>query len=344
METKNILKELVEIPSPSSFETNIRKVIEKMVAPYVDSVTIDVHGNLYCSKKTHNSINAKNLMLIAHMDEVGLMITYIEENGYIRFSNIGGVDANILKGRVVQVFHKDTIIYGVIGTKPARMTKDSEPVKVDFSDLWIDLGLKNKSEAEKHVSIGDYIVVSSNYFEMPNRLVSCRGCDNKSGVVVLIKLLEIIANYEISCNIDVVMSVQEEIGLRGAKTASYHLSPDYCIAVDVTHATDYPSINKAKFGDIRIGAGPVIPIGADFSNIVQDSLRSCASVSNINYQVSALPNSSSTDINAVQVAKGGCYSGLIAIPCRYMHTPVEVISLNDLENVCNILVKFIRSL
>ncbi len=340
MEINNILKELTDIPSPSGFENAIRAVIKKMVAPYVDTVVEDVFGNLICKKNAKYPDTAKTIMFIAHMDEVGLMVTYIEDSGMIRFGKIGGVDVCIMKGKPVQITHNNSVVQGVIGVRPAHMKKESEQRDFDFSDLWIDIGAKNKIDASKYISVGDYAVIRSDLIEMPNNLISCRGCDDKAGVASLIKMLEKIAKKDVAYNIVVVMSAQEEIGLRGAKISSYNINPDLCIAIDVVHATDYPTINKAKYGDVKLGNGPVIPFGADFSNIIQEKLRDVSRSININYQITALPSSSGTDVNAAITAKGGCYSGLVSIPCRYMHTPVECISIKDVENVSELLAEF----
>lgn len=344
MEISNILKELTGIPSPSGFENAIRAVIKKMVAPYVDTVVEDVFGNLICKKNAKVPATAKTIMFIAHMDEVGLMVTYIEDSGMIRFGKIGGVDVCIMKGKPVQITHNNSVVQGVIGVRPAHMKKESEQRDFDFSDLWIDIGVKNKDEASKYVSIGDCAVIQSDLIEMPNNLISCRGCDDKAGVASLIKMLEKIEKKDVAYNIVVVMSAQEEIGLRGAKISSYNINPDICIAIDVAHATDYQTINKAKYGDVKLGDGPVIPYGADFSQSIQEKLRDISKSIDINHQIIALPSSSGTDVNAAITTKGGCLSGLVSIPCRYMHTPIEVVSIKDIETVSNLLSAYCTSL
>lgn len=342
MLVSKVLKELTSIPSPSGFESRIKKTITHFLSPYTDSIKEDIRGNLICTKLTKKTDHVKTLMFIAHMDEVGFMITYIEENGFIRFTNIGGIDVHILKGSPVQILHNDIIVNGVIGVKPAHMKKESKHEDYDFSDLWIDIGVKNKEEALRFISVGDCAVIKSDYMEMPNNLISCRGCDDKSGIVALIKMMEILSDNKCPNNIVVVFSVQEEIGLRGAKTSSYNISPDICIAVDVAHATDYPTINKAKYGDIRLGNGPVIPFGQDFTVKIQKKLIDIAEKFNLKYQTLALSNYSGTDVNAVGVSKGGCMTGLLSIPCRHMHTPIEIVSLTDINDVGKILADFCK--
>lgn len=337
METNCIIKKLSIIPSPSGFENKIKDVIKTMVSPYVDTVEDDVHGNLICRKFAKLPERAKTLMLIAHMDEVGLMVTYIEESGVLRFNKIGGVDVSILKGKIIQILHNNNVVSGVIGSRPTHLKKEREQNDCDFSDLWIDIGANGYAEASQLVSVGDVAVIQSNIIEMPNKQISCRGCDNKAGVTALIKTLEKIDKEDVIYNIVAVMSVQEEIGLRGAKTSAYNISPDICIAIDVAHATDYPTINKAIYGNVKVGGGPVIPFGADFSRNIQEKLRDVSKTINLDYQIMAMPNSSGTDINAVITTRGGCQSGLISIPCRYMHTPTEVVSVSDIDGVSNLL-------
>lgn len=332
-----MLEELINIAAPSGYEHAIIQKIREYVINYVDVISEDALGNLICKKKGSQSQSSPTIMFVAHADEVGLMVSHIEDSGYIRFTKIGGIDLNLLLGRHVRIIHDGFEVPGVIGAIPIHMKRNNKDVDVEESDLWVDIGLIGKENVERHVSIGDSIVIDSSVFKLPNNLLSGRGCDNKAGVFSLLKMLELLQDVKCCCDIVVVFSVQEEIGLRGAKIASYSVDPDFCVAVDVTHATDYPSINKAKYGDVRIGKGPVIPFGSDLTLSLQKKLQQVAKCSGIDYQLIALSGHSGTDINAVQTTRSGCATGLVSIPCRYMHTPVEVISLNDLEDVARIL-------
>lgn len=340
MSTLTTLKEMVNIISPSGYEQTIIQTLKKYVSQYVDSVTEDTLGNLICRR--NNGQNNQTVMFVAHIDEVGLMVSYIEESGYIRFTRIGGVDLLLLKGRNVKIVHNGTVISGVIGSVPIHMKKNGNNKDLDESDLWIDIGVTDKDEVEKLVSIGDCIVIDAPVVELTNNQIACRGCDNKAGVASLLKMIELLNDIECKFNIVVVFSVQEEVGLRGAKVASYSVSPDICIAIDVAHATDYPSVNKSKYGDVRIGKGPVIPVGSDLTLSLQNQLKHLSHKLDIDYQQIALPGCSGTDINAAQVTKSGCATGLISIPCRYMHTPVEIVSLHDVEKVAQILAEFCK--
>ena len=185
-------------------------------------------------------------------------------------------------------------------------------------------------------------ILESSVHQLSNNLISGRGCDDKVGITVLIKVLECLAKEDFEYKIVFVSSVQEEVGLRGATTAAYSVNPDICIALDVAHATDYPGINKAKYGNIKLGQGLVITYGTDLTADIQHDLVSIANNNSIPYQILAQPGSSGTDIHAVQVSRGGCASGLISIPCRYMHTPAEVVSLADLESTVKLISLFCK--
>ena len=340
---KHIFKNLCKLPSPSGFEDNIRSYLISLVKEFTDEYIEDVHGNLICHKYSNKSNKStQTIMFVAHMDEIGLMVTYIEESGYIRFTQIGGIDLMLLKGRNVKIIHDDMEMYGVIGATPIHMKRNGNKKELEESDLWIDIGVKGKEEVGKLISIGDSIVIDNPFVELPNQLISSRACDNKAGIVTLLTMLEYIKDDACNSNIVAVFSVQEEVGLRGAKTATYSVSPDVCIAVDVAHATDYPSVNKAKYGEICVGKGAVIPVGTDLSPSIQTNLKNISKNLGLDFQLLALSGCSGTDINAAQVTKAGCATGLISIPCRYMHSPVEIVSLSDIENVAQILAEFCR--
>lgn len=344
MHIQQLFQRISASASPSGYEDNFRSQLKSIVLPLVDSLSEDIQGNLICYKYSPIPEDSNTIMFIAHMDEVGLMVSYIEDDGFIRFTCIGGVDLLILIGRKVKIIHDGNEIPGVIGTKPFHMKRHPGCGDLDESELWIDIGASGKAEVEKKVSIGDCIIVDSPFTELQNGNIASRACDDKAGVVALINLLEQLKDSHVNSNIAVVFSVQEELGLRGAKTASFFVSPDVCIAVDVAHATDYPSINRAKYGDIRIGKGPVIPCGSDLTPKVQNTLRTISQQEGIPFQQLALSSPSGTDSNVVQLNKSGCATGLIAIPCRYMHSPVEVISPYDIECITIVLSEFCKKI
>lgn len=338
---KELIKELCSASFVSGCEVSdngnaLFAYLKRHDIPYeMDSI-----GNIAFTK---NGNGDKDLMLIAHYDEIGFSVKYIDENGYVFFSAVGGVDVSILRGQKVAIMHNGIPVYGVIGVKPIHM-RDSgrnRNNELDISDLWIDIGVTEKEEVERLVSVGDYISFINNYTELNDDVFTSKSIDNRVGVGALLSIYEKIKDVDVVYNtIRFVLSSQEELGLRGAKVAGYAINPDICIAVDVTHATDYPTINKHKFGDIKMNQGAVIPIGANFNYSIQHALRVVASENGIPFQIESLPCSSGTDISEVQLSRSGCVSGLISIPCRYMHTPVEMASYNDLYSLINILYSF----
>ena len=335
---KQLVKKLVGFSAPSGYEHPIRSFVKERYNNNTDiTIEEDRLGNLLLKKDASSD---KTIMLIAHCDEIGFAVKYIDEGGQIYFAPFAGIEVSILKGSMVTICHHDKLINGVIGVKPLHLIKGPRNSKdLDISDLWIDIGVNSRQDANKIVSIGDPITFKPNYIDMPNNIFSAKSIDNRIGVAVILSVLDNLSNNSL-CNIVCVLSVQEELGLRGATTAAYNINPDICIAVDVTHATDYPSISKNQCGDIRINAGPVIPIGANFNYRLQQSLREIAEKSNIAYQIEATPGYSGTDAAEAQLSRGGCMSGLISVPCRYMHTPVEMASYSDADSAVDILTRF----
>ena len=323
--------------SPSGYEDFMQAYLKGNLSGVADKIEVDVLGNVIAYKYARNRKTAKTFMLVAHMDEVALMVSYIETNGYLRVSKVGGIDVNIMRGHKVVILHNGKEIHGVIGSIPVHMLKDAPKKEIDFSDLWIDIGARSSKEASSLVEIGDYVLIDSEFQVLSNNCICSKACDNKAGVAVLWDVLEKISSNTIDYNVVAVFSVQEEVGLRGAKVVSHAIMPDICIAVDVAHASDYPNIDKHKYNDISLGNGPIIPLGSNFTLSVQKKLMRLAQANDISFQRLALPASSGTDINAVQTNGNGCQTGLLSIPCRYMHSPVEVVNLQDIEFVSDLL-------
>lgn len=342
MDLKEKIKKVVSVHSPSGAEDVLRSYLKEMLSYHADRINEDDLGNLIIYKDAVHKDGAKTIMLIAHMDEVALMISNIGASGYARVVKVGGVDVNIMRGRNVVILHDDQEVPGVIGTIPAHMLKEAPKKDWEFADLWIDLGYTNAREAAEHVSVGDYVLMDVGYRELANNCICAKACDNKAGVVVLWELLEkISSNNDLCANVVLVFSAQEEVGLRGAEVAAFSIRPDVCIAIDEAHASDYPNICVNKYGDIRIGGGPVVPIGTSFSSQVQKSIMQVAQNSGMPFQRLALPSFSGTEATAVQTSGAGCLTGLVSIPCRYMHSPVEVVSSDDIENCADLLYKYV---
>lgn len=340
---RNILVDLSKIPSPSSYEGMMREYIVSKFGALVNQYSTDAHGNLFLMKYGRNTAK-KTLMIVAHMDEVGIIVTHIEENGIVRFDKIGGLDANTLIGHRVNLLTSHGMIHGVIGAIPPHIKKENSQ-KTEISDLWIDIGATNKQEVSTIVSIGDVGVVNYGFSELLGNQVTLRAADNKVGVTVLMSTLSKLTGKELD-NLDIVYiaSSQEEIGLRGASALCQEYQPDYAIVLDVTHSSDYPGIKKAIYGDVKLGNGPVIPVSADSSKVLQSLIRGVATRNCIPHQIQAFARPTGTDLNAIQLRQQNALTGLICIPCRYMHSPNEVVSITDIENASDILIHSIEEL
>ena len=339
-ELKKFFEELVTAPSPSGFEQPAQEVYRNFISDYADEFKTDVHGNVIALKKGTGKLR---FMIVGHADEIGLMVKYIDDNGYIFFTVIGGIDVSILPALKVKIYHGNKVFPGIIGKKPIHLLKTDEREKASkLEDLWIDFGAKDKKDAEKKVSIGDQITFDPGVEMLNKDFVTTKATDNKAGVFVAGALLKELANEKVTPNIYAVSSVQEEIGLRGAKTSAFGIDPHIGIAIDVTHATDYPKMDKNMLGDIKLNKGPVISVGANINPKVFELLKEAAKKAKIEYQIEAAPRATGTEADVIQTTRSGVATGVISIPNRYMHTPIEVVSFKDLENAVKLLVQLAR--
>ena len=338
-ESLQFLKKLIGVISPSGNEEDAVNLWKKEVQEYVKRVEVDIHGN---GIAILNEGKEPKVMLAAHIDEVGLMVKYIDKDGYIYFTTVGGVDPHLIPGQRIKIKSKKNEILGVIGKKPIHLLEEEEKKKISkIEELWIDIGAKNEEETKSKVDIGDVAVVDVGFDVLNSDKVVGRGFDDKAGIFVITEVLKSLSKEKIDASLYGVATVQEEIGLRGARTSAYGISPDVGIAIDVTFATDFPTVNKKKAGDIRIGNGPVITKGPNINPKIFDLLLNIAKEENIPYQIEAISKATGTDANVIQLTKSGVATGLVSIPLRYMHTPVEIISLRDLENTSNLLKSFV---
>ena len=334
-----ILSDLMGIASPTGFGSIMRSQVANKIAPLVDSVEEDIRGNVICSKYASTS-EKKTVALVAHYDQVGMIVTHIEESGLIRFGLIGVIDTQLFRGHKVQIFHRGRSVYGVVGVLPSNMRKEGEKKDVDTSDMWIDIGTRSREETLKFVSIGDFITWDSQSLKMANDIFSGCACDNKAGMAAVISVLEKLQHTKLSCNLITIFTSKEEIGFRSVTLAIQKTKPDIVIVVDTGHATDYPLVKKAKYGDVRIGEGCIIPIGMDTNNDLQDQLLQICDGLSIKCQCVALSEPSGSDANAIDRSDADCKIGMVLIPCRYMHSPIEVVSLRDINAVSDLLKSF----
>lgn len=328
-ESYEFLKSLQETPSPSGFEQPVQRIVRKRMKAFADKIDTDVHGNVICGL---NPKGTPRVMLAGHCDQIGLMVNYIDDNGYIFVSAIGGIDQSVLPGSRVVVHSRHGPIDGVIGRKPIHVMKPEERgAKIEIRELWVDIGAKNRKETEQVVAVGEPITFRLEMVHLGGELVTSPAFDNKCGTFVVMEALRLCAEKNIKCALFAVSTVQEEVGLRGARTSAYSVDPQVGIAVDVTHATDFPDIDKRVNGDIKLDAGPVISIGANINPPLERLLVQTAKAKRIPFQREAAPGGTGTDANVMQLSRAGVATALVSVPNRYMHTPVEVVSLADLE-------------
>ena len=345
MKTKHerFLKQLLETPSPTGYEVPVADVVRERLSGTADEIRTDVMGSVHALLK--GNADGPSLMLAAHMDEIGLMVTYISDDGYLSVAAIGGVDAAILPGLRVDVHTDAGALRGVVGRKPIHLIKADERKNVTPIDqLVIDLGMPGKKVKEL-VRIGDAITFGVGYERFGKHMAVSRAFDDKVGVWVAVRVLEKLAKAgRAAGDFIATATVQEEIGTRGATTSAYGVNPDVAIAFDVTHATDYPGIDKTKHGDFVCGGGPVIARGPNINPLVYERLVAAAEKEGIPYQIEAEPSVTGTDARAIQVARGGIPCGLVSVPLRYMHTPTEVVCLRDLEATVRLITRFAQDL
>lgn len=334
-ESFGFLKALMQQASPSGFEVPAQKVVRSRMRDCADRVYTDVHGNVV------GILNEKakfKLMLAGHVDEIGLMIIHIDNHGFIYFAAIGGWDPVVAVGQRVWISSARGKVCGVIGRKPIHLMDQSDKSKeVKIVDLWIDIGAKDKKDALKAVAVGDSIVVRNDFIEMRNGLVSARAFDDRVGAWVVTEVLRKLSGKKLKIAVYAVSTVQEEIGLRGGITSAYSIHPHAGIAVDVGFASDFPMSDPKKTGEVSLGAGAILHRGGNINPVLGKLLCEVARKKKIKYQMQAEPRATGTDANPIQLARGGCAAALVSVPNRYMHTPVEVVSLKDLDAIVALL-------
>jgi putative aminopeptidase FrvX len=337
------LKNLLSTPGPSGNEGAAAKAWRTEAEKFAEEVRGDKMGNSFA---TLNVGGAPRVMLSGHIDEIGLMITHIDDQGLLRFQGVGGWDPQVLVGQRVLVQTQNGQVAGVIGKKAIHLMEAEERKKVSqIKNLWIDIGAKDGDEAKERVRVGDVGVVDQDVLELPNGRIASRSLDNRMGAFVVLEALRLLSEEQgLAAEVVAVASVQEEIGLYGARGAAFGLDPDAAIAVDVTHATDTPGVSKDEHGDHSLGSGPVITRATNLSPIVSDGLIAAAEGEDIAYTLEADSRSTSTDADAIQFTRAGVATGLVSVPNRYMHSPNETVALEDLENCARLIAAYVKSL
>jgi endoglucanase len=341
-ETPELLDDLLRAPAPSGYEGPASEVWRR--AASFASLSTDTMGSSIARIGAEGA--APLLAVVGHIDEIGLVITHIDEKGFLYFAPIGGWDAQILIGQRVQVQTRDGAVRGVIGRKPIHLLKEEQRKKVvELHDMHIDIGAADEDEARSKVRVGDPVVIAADPVRLAGERLVSRSLDNRLGAYVALEALRRVHERgSLDGRMAAVAAVQEEIGSKGAATTAFSLEPDLALAVDGTHATDPPGIEEKELGRHPLGSGPVIGRGSTLSPRIFDLLYETAERLGTPYSVEASGRATWTDADAIQIARGGIPAGLISIPMRYMHSPVEMVDLADVEATVELVAAFALAL
>ena len=338
------LTELLQAKSPSGAEAQAQAVFDAHVRPHAAAYANDALGNRLA---TLNAAGAPTVMFSGHMDELGLILTYVNKDGFIYFDTIGGHDKGIISGRRVIIQTARGPVKGVTGKRAIHLMDEADRKKVpEIHEIWIDIGAKSKAAALKRVAIGDVATYDHEFELIHGSVGTARAFDNKVGAYIVGEALIRLAREKakLHARIVSVATTQEEIGVRGAQTSSFAVDPHVALAVDVGHATDHPDCDQRKYGETKLGAGPIICRGPNINPKIHARLLAVAKKAKIPHQLEADPRPTGTDARAIQMARGGVACGLVSIPLRYMHTPSEVVDLQDVENCVKLFAAFAKSI
>lgn len=340
--SKTFLFELLDTASPSGFEVEAGRVWRAEAEKFADEVKVDSSGSCYARLRG----DGPKVMIEGHIDEIGVMVSHIDEQGFLWFNAIGGWDAQVLVGQRVRLLSRNGPLVGVIGKKPIHQLDPADRDKVSaIKTLWIDIGARDADEARARVSIGDAGVVEQPLLLLTDDLLAGRGLDNRVGAFVALEALRKLADgVRPVADVWAVAPVQEEIGLWGGMTSAFNLEPDIAIAIDVTHATDHPEANVRGLGLCKLGGGPALARGSAIHPRVFELLVEAAEGEGIPYSVETAPVRSGTDADSIARVRAGIPTGLVSIPNRYMHSPNELVSLTDLEHCAGVIAGFVRRL
>ncbi len=335
------LKDLVEAPSPSGYEAPARAIWRRALEGVAAELRTDLHGNTIAAV---NPAGTPRIMLAGHVDEIGFIVTYIDEHGFVYFGPVGGHDPVIAPGQRVVIHTSSGPVRGAIGRRPIHlMHGDERDKKVELHDLWVDTGAAARERIAERVRVGDPLTFAVGLERVEDDRVVSRALDNKMGAFIVAETLKQVAARTPTASLFGVATVEEEVGLRGAYTSTFSVDPQVGIAIDVTHALDHPGAtgDKKRLGDIKLGGGTVISRGPSINPVVFERLVAAAEAAGIPYQVEPNPSHSGTDADAIQRSRGGVATGVVSVALRYMHTPVEMLDLGDIEHTINLLTEFV---
>jgi putative aminopeptidase FrvX len=335
--------DLIRTPSPTGSEQKIqRKVFERMQG-IAHTIEPDIHGNLILAL---NPGAKRRIMLAGHCDQIGFLVKYISPNGYIYLDALGGTDAGVILGEHLVVHAKGGPIEGVIGRKPLHLQEGPEVQQIPAKNkIWLDIGARDEKQVREYIAIGDYVTFPLAVTELCNDLIAAPGLDNKAGLFVCLEAMRTCAEYKSDIALYVVSTVQEEIGSRGAATATAKLSPDVGIAVDVIPATDDPGYDlpPQQYVPCKLGSGPTISTGPNTNALVEKVLIDAAMRCELPYQPDPSGKTAANDARMMQIADSGVAVASVGIPQRNMHTQVEIVSLSDMDHAVQLLTEFVLS-
>ncbi len=338
------LTELLHARSPSGYEGEAQAVFDRHVKPAADLYSGDALGNRIA---TLNPSGDPTLMMAGHIDELGLLVTYVNKDGFIYFDTIGGHDRTVISGRRVIIQTANGPVKGVTGKRAIHLMDEADRKKVpEIHEIWIDIGAASKKEALERVSIGDAATYDHEFELIHGTIGTARAFDNKVGAYVVGETLIRLSREakKPAAKVVAVATSQEEIGTRGAAGSGYSVDPQVALVVDVGHATDHPDCDNRKYGETKLGAGPIICRGPNINPKVYDALVKAAKKLKIPYQVESDPRPTGTDARAIQIARGGVATGVVSIPLRYMHTPSELVDLEDVERCVRLFAEFAKGI
>jgi endoglucanase len=343
-ESLKFLRTLLNTPSPPGHEFRGQRVWLDYAAQFADETFTDAYGNAVAIL---NKGGSPRVMLAGHADEIAMAVNYVDPQGFIYVKKLGGVDPAITKAQRVTIHSAGGPVKGVVGNVAPHLRKDEgdkKPAKIH--DLFLDIGAKDKEEAQSLVHVGDPITLNDDFELLRNDLAIARAFDNRIGTFAVAETLRLLreGKKEVHAEVSAVSNIMEEVGLLGARQIAYTLKPDIALVVDVTHATDYPCVNKAQHGDVSLGKGPTLTHGGCNHPEVVARIEKVARQHKIGLQHEAMSATSGTDTDVIFWTRGGIPSALISLPNRYMHSPVELVSLKDLQQIPQLLSAFTQSL
>lgn len=343
MPVPDALRELLTAHGPSGYEAAPAAVFRRHAEAFAE-VEGDTLGST--TARVAGTADGLTVAIVGHIDEIGLIVTHVDDKGYLWFTGVGGWDPLVLVGQRVELATRDGVVAGVVARKPIHLLKDDDRKKVpELKELHIDIGAKDGDEARSRVRVGDVAVIAGEPVELPNDRMAARSMDNRLGCFVALEAARLVAEAGGAAgDVVAVAAAQEEITLGGAQTVAYRVKPDVAIVVDVTHATDVPGIEERELGSHHLGSGPVLGRGSTLHPQIFELLHAAGEQEGIAFTVEASGRYTGTDADAIQLSRAGIACGLVSLPLRYMHSPVEMVQLSDVQAAARLIAAFCRSL